>query len=109
MTAPDVLPLPLLEARRAELFDLCARHNVARLELFGSAATGWFDPERSDLDFLLELLPLSPVQAADAYLGLSEDLESLFGRRIDLVMPRAIRNRFFLESINRSRTLLYAA
>jgi predicted nucleotidyltransferase len=36
-------------------------------------------------------------------------LESLFARPVDLVMARAIRNRYFLEAIEPTRTLLYAA
>jgi hypothetical protein len=38
-----------------------------------------------------------------------ENLERLFGRPVDLVMARAIRNPYFLESVNRTRTVLYAA
>jgi predicted nucleotidyltransferase len=99
----------LIEQHRTELYELCRRHRVRTLELFGSAADGAFDPRCSDLDFLVEFLPLEPGQHADAYLGLLVGLEDLFGRRIDLVMPSAIRNRYFLRSVNRSRKVLYAA
>ena len=68
-----------------------------------------FDPRTSDLDFLVEFLPLQLGEYADAYFGLLEALRELFERNIDLVMTGAIRNRYFLESINRSRTVLYAA
>ena len=44
----------LIEQHRSEVIDLCRRYGVRRLELFGSAATGAFEPERSDLDFLVE-------------------------------------------------------
>ena len=44
----------VLDAHLAEIPDLCRRFGVARLELFGSAASGAFDPQRSDLDFLVE-------------------------------------------------------
>ena len=39
---------------REELRDLCRRFHVRRLEVFGSAARGDFDPARSDIDFLVE-------------------------------------------------------
>ena len=42
---------------------LCARYCVSRLELTGSAARDDFDPETSDLDFLLEFLPDSKISA----------------------------------------------
>lgn len=41
--------------KREELVELCRRHGVARLEVFGSAARGTdFDPQTSDADFLVE-------------------------------------------------------
>jgi hypothetical protein len=59
------------------LIALCRRHRVRRLDLFGSAATGAFDPERSDLDFLVEFEALEPGTYFDAYFGLREGLESV--------------------------------
>ena len=99
----------LIEENRDDLIRLCAKYRVRRLEIFGSALTNRFDPRTSDLDFLVEFLPLQPGEYADAYFGLLEALRELFGRNADLVMIGAIRNRYFLESINRSRTVLYAA
>ena len=40
--------------RRDELRAVCRRFHVRRLDLFGSAARGDFDPQRSDVDFLVE-------------------------------------------------------
>ena len=99
----------LIEDNRRELNELCARFNVQRLELFGSAAEGRFDPEISDLDFLVEFLPLQPGQHFDTYFGLLEALETLFQRPVDLVMTRAIKNPYFLRAVHRTRTVLYAA
>ena len=90
--------------------ELCARYRVRCLEVFGSAMDDEsFDRENSDLDFLVEFLPLKPGEYADTYFGLLENLEDLFGRHVDLVMVRAIKNPYLLESINRTRKLLYAA
>lgn len=99
----------LIEEKRDDLIRLCAKYRVLRFEIFGSALTNRFDPRTSDLDFLVEFLPLQPGEYADAYFGLLEGLRELFQRNVDLVMTDAIRNRYFLESINRSRTVLYAA
>jgi len=102
--------IPLVEQHRSPLLQLCRRYRVQRLEVFGSAATeDAFDPQTSDLDFLVEFQPLQPGEHADAYFGLLEELEALFQRRVDLVMTRAIKNRYFLEKVNQSRTVLYAA
>lgn len=104
---PDVNPV--FAEHAAALADLCRRYGVQRLELFGSAATGRDDPVRSDLDFLVEFEPLPDGSYADAYFGLLEGLEALFGRPVDLVVASAIRNRYFRESVDQTKTLLYAA
>lgn len=100
---------PFIEARHEELRDLCRRFHVRRLELFGSAAEGAFDPDASDLDFLVEFEDLDPPAYADAYFGLQESLSALYQRPVDLVVPAAVHNPYFLRSIERSRALLYAA
>jgi predicted nucleotidyltransferase len=100
---------PEISERRGELTELCQRYRVARLEVFGSAAMDSFDPRRSDVDFLVEFEELAPEEYAEAYFGLLAGLEALFGRPVDLISPSGIQNKYFLLSINRSRTLIYAA
>ncbi|MGE3798660.1 MAG: nucleotidyltransferase domain-containing protein, partial [Thermomicrobiales bacterium] len=45
---------PDVEKHLDEIIRLCEEYGVARLEIFGSAVSGEFDPERSDVDFLIE-------------------------------------------------------
>jgi len=97
----------LLDENRTALEDACRRYRVARLEVFGSAARDDFDPGRSDMDFLVEFLPLRPGEHADAYFGLRESLKELFDRPVDLVMTRAVKNRYFLEAVEPARTVVY--
>jgi predicted nucleotidyltransferase len=100
----------IVEQNQEMLKRLCLQHRVQRLELIGSAVTGEkFDAERSDIDFLVEFQPLKEGEYADTYFGLLEALETLFNRHVDLVMVRAIKNPYFLEIINKSRKVLYAA
>jgi predicted nucleotidyltransferase len=101
--------IPLVQRRRPEIAEVCRRHRVRRLEVFGSAATGPFDEATSDLDFLVEFLPLQRGEHADAYFGLLEDLENLFGRSVDLLMERAMRNRYLRQAIEEQRETVYAA
>jgi hypothetical protein len=100
---------PLIDNHRQQIAQLCRRYCVRRLELFGSAVAGDFSAGTSDVDFLVEFEPLQLGEHADAYFGLRESLEKLLSRPVDLVMTRAIRNPYFLESVNASRTLVYAA
>jgi len=89
--------------------ELCRRFRVRRLELFGSATGDSFDEDSSDLDFLVEFENFARSEYTDAYFGLLEGLQTLFDREIDLVVLSAVKNPYFLESIEQSRTSLYAA
>jgi uncharacterized protein len=99
----------LIEAKRAEIVELCRRYRVRQLELFGSAASGRFDPETSDLDFLVEFDLVPPAEHANCYFGLLFALTDLFDRDVDLVETGAIRNPYFLRAIAKDRVVLYAA
>lgn len=101
--------IDLIERHRSEIDELCKTYRVKRLELFGSAADGTWDPARSDVDFLLEFLPGGNGLIFDGFFDFRDDLERLFGRKVDLVMPSAIRNRYLIDSINAHRTTLYDA
>jgi uncharacterized protein len=91
------------------LDELCRRYRVAQLDLFGSAADGTFDPEHSDVDLMVTFDEMPAAEYADCYFGLLESLECLFGRPVDLVTARSIRNPYFRESVERTRRRLYAA
>jgi len=93
----------------AQVAEICRRHNVRRLDLFGSAVGPKFDPRNSDLDFIVEFGPFAAGEYTEHYFALLEELKQLFGRPVDLLVSRAVRNPYLLESINRSRELLYAA
>jgi predicted nucleotidyltransferase len=99
---------PLFGRRRAELEALCRRYGVLRLELFGSGAVGHDRQGESDFDFLVEFDSLAPGTYADAYFGLREALEALTGRPVDLVVASAIKNPYFRQVVERTKTLLYA-
>ena len=98
-----------VEERAEELKRLCVVYGVRRLDLFGSALTDQYDPDRSDLDFLVEFQPAALSAYADAYFGLLEALGRLFGRPVDLVVESAIKNPYFRQSVEQTRTPVYEA
>ncbi|MCH7801289.1 MAG: nucleotidyltransferase domain-containing protein [Chloroflexi bacterium] len=100
---------PIIDDNREELLKLCGKYRVKRLDLFGSATGDNFDPETSDLDFLVTFKELKRGEYADTYFGMLEALRGLFNRDIDLVMESAIKNPYFREAVEETRTLLYAA
>jgi predicted nucleotidyltransferase len=98
-----------VENKKAEIVALGHRYGARRLAVFGSAATGGFEPSRSDVDFLVEFGDMLPIEYANAYLGLLESLEYLLGRSVDLVTESSIDNPWFMQGIEQSRIQLYAA
>jgi predicted nucleotidyltransferase len=97
-----------LSLDRTAITRACRAHGVSRLTIFGSATSERFDAELSDVDFLVEFAP-GAEDAFDAYFGLKEDLESLLGRRVDLVMANAVRNPHFAASASNGAEEIYAA
>lgn len=99
---------PLIEQHRHEIEALCRKYGVKRLDLFGSAARGDFDPATSDVDFFY-VFDDNRADLADRFFGLLEDLEMLLGRHVDLVSAVDAKNPYFLDSANEHRLTLYAA
>lgn len=100
--------IPAVADRSEELHQLCVRYRVLRLGLFGSAASANNFADASDLDFIVEFQPIPVAEYADAYFGLLESLQLLFGHPVDLVVESAIENPYFRESVEETRTPLYA-
>ncbi len=95
--------------RNVELVVLCERYKVKTLALFGSALREDFDTVVSDLDFLVEFYPLAPVDHKRAYFGMLGALETLFGRRVDLVEAKSVRNPYLKTAIETTQEQIYAA
>lgn len=97
-----------IESKQEDVARLCRQHRVRRLALFGSAAGPNFEPERSDLDFLVEFDSMPPAEYAEAYFSLWEGLKSLFGHEVDLVTEPSVTNPYFRKGIEQHRVDLYA-
>src|SRR6266550_4148611 len=99
-----------IELSREELQALCRRFHVRRLDLFGSAARGGFDLERSDIDFLVEFDREHPdALSLETYFGFKDPLEALFGRPVDLVEPGAVLIPYLKASIEDAREPVFEA
>jgi uncharacterized protein len=85
MFQTDMAPqLSLIQAKRAEILALAAKHGAKNIRLFGSVRRGNAD---SDIDFLVEAAPQhSPFFPG----GLLMDLQELLGCPVDVVEPEAI-------------------
>jgi predicted nucleotidyltransferase len=101
---------PLIEEHLEDIRALCREFGVSRLELFGSAATDAFEPDRSDVDFIVHY---PDEYDFGSWLGRFQDLErgvaAELGRDVDLVMTSALRNRWFAREAAKTRTVIYDA
>ena len=105
----NALP-PLVTEHLDEVRALCEKYRVKRLEIFGSAVKGTFDPEKSDLDFVVEFLPdPDPLRRGEHYLDLLVDLQRLFDRNVDLVVGTTIENPYFRQVLELTARELYDA
>jgi predicted nucleotidyltransferase len=98
-----MLALALYQDR---IIHLCNELRVKELELFGSATRANFTQE-SDVDVLVTFQ--GKEKLFDRYFELKEGLEQIFGRRVDVIMPEAIKNPIFREQVEKERTVIYAA
>jgi predicted nucleotidyltransferase len=97
---------PILESKMPAITELCRKYGVAKLEVFGSANTPEFDPERSDFDFILELEEDGDYFAR--YMEFTNALERLLERSADFVSEERLRPRF-LNNIAPTREVLFAS
>jgi predicted nucleotidyltransferase len=86
--------------------DLCTKHKVGRLFVFGSVLTDRFQ-NNSDIDFVVDFEGVDLYDYADNYFNLKYSLENLFKRDVDLLEDKAINNPYLRQSIDSSKQLIY--
>lgn len=74
--------------------------------MFGSVLTENFNSD-SDIDFLVEFFPVNSKEYADNYYDLKFSLERVLNRKIDLLEETAIKNPYFLQSIQNKKQIVY--
>ncbi len=96
----------LIDKNIEALQRLCGKYNVEKMYLFGSALTSNFS-EKSDIDFLVKFKPIELSKYFENYIGFKENLQSLFGRQVDLLEEQTLRNPILIQSIDKSKQLIY--
>ena len=77
--------------------------------VFGSANTDAFTPQ-SDIDFLIDFeKDISIAEYTDNYFALQYALREMFGREIDLVTENSLSNPYFIQDVEQTKELIYAA
>ena len=96
----------IVKAKLPELINLCQQYKITSLYLFGSANTEQFDND-SDIDLLVAFGDVDLFDYFDNFIELKEDLERIFGRKIDLIEEKTVKNPVLRRSIDRNKTLIY--
>ena len=100
-------PPTAIQKHMPKLREVCQLHRVDKLYAFGSVLTERFDENRSDLDFLVELAPLPPIEKGETLMNLWDALEELFERKVDLLTDQPIKNPYLKRSIDQTKQLIY--
>ena len=101
--------IPLITQHSDDVAEICRRHHVKRLELFGSAATGDFNPDTSDIDFLVEFDESDDFSLFQTRRELTQGLESLFNRSVDLVIFANVENPYFRTPVESTSEPIFEA
>ncbi|MEO6348893.1 MAG: nucleotidyltransferase domain-containing protein [Aquaticitalea sp.] len=85
---------------------ICETHSVETLYLFGSATGNTFG-KSSDIDFLVKFRAIDLSTYFENYMGLKQKLKKIFKRDVDLVEEQTLKNPILINSINKSKELIY--
>jgi predicted nucleotidyltransferase len=98
--------ISLITDNHAAIAALCREYGIRKLEVFGSVATDAFDEASSDLDFIVD--PGGYERGvAGRFFRFADALESLLGRKVDLITEEQIQNPYFRHAVDRQRVTIH--
>src|SRR3989344_844672 len=92
----------MIRIDQQKIHDLCKKNNIAFLGVFGSATRDDFKG-RSDVDLLVRY---ARPKGLFEHIGIALELESLFGRKVDLVTDGAL-SKYIRINVYRDLKPLY--
>lgn len=95
----------VLSIDRTELAEVCQRYRVTKLSLFGSSLREDFDPQRSDVDLLVEFAP-DANKSLFTLVEIQTILSEMLGSRVDLTTPRSL-SKYFRDDVLASAEVVY--
>lgn len=100
--------MKLIEPHIQRIYELCRRHRVISLYVFGSVLTDRFNDD-SDVDFLVNFEPVenNAFDFVSNYFDFRKALEQIFNRKIDLIEEKGLRNKYFIANLNRTKQVIY--
>ena len=98
-----------LKNRLNDIYKICKDYKVKKLYTFGSVNTDMFNEKESDIDLIVELEPMEPIQKGELLIELWDKFEGLFQRKVDLLTNTKVRNPYLQTGIDKTIKLLYEA
>ena len=100
--------MKLIEVNIQHIIDLCRKYRVKSLAVFGSILTDRFN-DSSDVDLLVDFDTTNHEQwdYVKNYFDFREALEFVLGRKVDLIEHQGLKNKYFIQNINRNKQVIY--
>ena len=99
----------IVEDKIKELTELCIKYSVDNLYVFGSVNSAHFNA-KSDIDILISFnKEIGIDEYSENYFLLHAQLKNLFNRDIDLLTDNSLSNPYFIQAIEQTKQLVYAA
>lgn len=96
-----------IDMPKESLAEFCRRWKIVELSLFGSVLRDDFSPD-SDIDVLVTFETDAGWSGFDL-VDMTDELQAIFDRKVDLVEKSAIRNPFRRKRIMDHNEVVYAA
>ena len=103
---PNIRIMHLIDRNIQQIIALCKKYKVKRLYAFGSILTPKFN-DQSDIDLAVDFNDQEIPDMFEHFFDFIYELETLLGRKVDLVDQSAIRNSYFQKELNSTKKLIY--
>ena len=98
--------MKLIKNNIQKIIDLCKRHKVHKLFVFGSVLTDRFNDD-SDVDLVVDFNKTEVEDYFDNYFDFKYSLQDLLGREIDLLEEQTIKNPYLKKNVDSTKMLIY--
>ena len=98
--------MKLIENNIQRIIDLCKKHKVHKLFVFGSILTNRFN-DKSDIDLVVDFKKTEIEDYFNNYFDFKYSLEELLNREIDLLEEQTIKNPYLKKSVDATKTQIY--
>ena len=95
----------IIEKSKQRIVEICRKHQISELSLFGSQARGDFSAT-SDFDFLVEFAPDADIDYIK-FFQIQEELETIVHKKVDLVSKKGLK-KFIRQQVLSEAEIVYA-